>query len=298
MGVLKTVNGSQVIYLKPVHVFGRDPNVADYLLTNQSCSRMHCVIRWQGNHWGLVDESTNGCLVNGELVEKGLSVRLFKGDTVTIAGDETSKWRMYDEAPAKPVLVRLDGGDFIELTNLNILPSEKQPECQIFNSADAWVYESNQDSHLISEGSQVDISGQRWVFYPNQNLDKTVFKERAISDDLAADFSVSRSEEHVHISVFFGGRSYDLGHKTYHYLLLEMARYQLEDDIDNIKEKGWINNDLLLHNLKIDVNHLNIQIYRTRKAVSKISKRLSETFIERRRGEIRLKPCKITINQR
>ena len=53
----------------------------------------------------------------------------------------------------------------------------------------------------------------------------------------------------------------------------------------------------LLLNLKIDVSHLNIQIYRARKSISKFSKSLSESLIERRRGEIRLKPCNIVINK-
>jgi hypothetical protein len=297
MGILKTPDNSRLIYLKPVHVFGRDPSVADYILSSHSCSRMHCVVKWHYDHWVLVDESKNGCFINGELADKGAIIRLFKGDTLSVAGDEDPQWTLVDENCSKPALVQLDASECRELNALNILPSEAQPECQIFKGGKGWVFETDQDTHPISEGSQIVIGGKRWIFYPNQLLDKIEFRERSHTQTLTLEFSVSRNEEHVQLSVNIGGKIFDLGNKTYHYLLLEMARYPLEDDVDNIKEQGWITNDLLLLNLKIDVNHLNVQIYRATRSINKFSKRLSESLIERRRGEIRLKPCNILINK-
>lgn len=297
MGILKTLDGSRLIYLKPVHVFGRDPNVADYILTSDACSRMHCVIRWQGDHWVLTDESRNGCFVNGKQIETGSSVALREGDTLTVADDGDSQWVLFNGDCSLPVLVQLDASAYLELHPLNILPSEQQPECQIFKSGYGWVFETDKNSHPISEGSQVVINDKRWVFYPNHLLDETELRENAKSKTLTLEFDVSRNEEHVQLILGNGTEIFNLGHKSHHYLLLEMARYQLQDDIDNEKEKGWITNDLLLHDLKIDINNLNIQIYRARKSLRKFSEQLSQNLIERRRGELRLRPCNIIINQ-
>lgn len=297
MGILQTTDGSSLIYLKPVHVFGRDPNVADYILTNHICSRLHCVVRWQNGHWVLNDESKNGCFINGKRTERGTSVRLQKGDTFSVSHSDDPLWVLNNDECSRPVLVQLEGASFIELQNLNILPSEKQPECQIFKKGQEWIFETEQDAHPVLEGSQVVIDGHRWTFYPNQLLDETEYRDRSNQQALCLEFNVSRNEEHVQLTLDSGKQIFDLGHKTYHYLLLEMARYQLQDEIENENEKGWIANDLLLHNLKIDINHLNIQIYRARKSIRKFSNQLSQSLIERRRGEIRLLPCNIIINQ-
>lgn len=297
MGVLKSLNASSLIYLKPVHIFGRDPNVADHILNNDSCSRMHCVIRWESGRWILTDESKNGCFINGNRIERNHSVRLNKGDLFFVGSDREVQWVMASDAPPKPVIISPDKTNYIELQALNILPDENQPECQILKKEQEWFYEKAHDFQAISEGSQVLIENKPWLFHPNQLLDETEFREPADEKIPELTFNVSRNEEHIQLIFEFSGTTFDLGHKTHHYLLLEMARHLLADPTADKKEQGWMSNDVLLHDLGIDINHLNIQIYRTRKAISKCSHHWGQNLVERRRGEIRLHPCGVTINK-
>ena len=297
MGILHSPDGSLLIYLKPVHVFGRDPNVSDYLLAADQCSRMHCVIQWQNGRWLLRDESRNGSYINGEKVQKGQNIALHKGDTVTFSNHDDLSWTFTDTAMPQPALVALDGTGFFELQTLNILPNENAPECQVLKQGQKWIFEKEDDFRPISEGSEVQISNKSWKFHTNFLLDETEFKSQNNTQKTTLTFNVSRSEEHIQLIVETPNIRVDLGSKTHHYLLLEMARHSLEDIAANDNDRGWIDNELLLQNLKIDINHLNIQIYRARKAMRKHSEFWSQNMIGRRRGEIRLYPCNIIINK-
>jgi predicted component of type VI protein secretion system len=50
-------------------------------------SPLHCLIVRNGRQWYLVNESTNGTMINGEEVEKGEMVRLRKGDRLSLADE-------------------------------------------------------------------------------------------------------------------------------------------------------------------------------------------------------------------
>ncbi len=290
------MHSQSLICLKPVHIFGRDPNIADFVLKKDSFSRMHCVFRWQNGSWFLTDESKNGCYINGDRIEQGRSMRLNKGDVFSIGNEREDQWVLTNDERPKPVLVSSDNDDYMELQTLNILPNEKQPECQILQKGQEWIFEKEHDFFPIAEGFQFSLNNNSWTFYPNHLLDETEFRGRVGEKPPNLTFNVSRNEEHIQLIFEFTVGVFDLGHKTHHYLLLEMARHLLDDPTETEKERGWMNNDLLLHNLKIDINHLNIQIYRARKDIRKCSHYWGQSLIERRRGEIRLFPCNVVIN--
>ncbi len=295
MALLKLLDSDTLIYLKPVHIFGRDPSVADTVLDHDSCSRMHCVMRWQAGMWFVTDESRNGCYVNGKRIAKGSGVNLTNNDVLTIGKNEDVKWVMANDHAPKPILLAQDGKSYIELSDLNILPNEERPECQILKQGESWVFEHNEDHQTIKEKFECNIDGKQWVFFPNDLIQETKFYEKISDEKPKLCFHVSRNEEHIQLTFELGGKCFDLGHKTHHYLLLEMARHQLEDSTTSVKELGWMSNELLLNNMRIDINHLNIQIYRARAALKKCSSQGGQQLIERRRGEMRLKPCTIEI---
>ncbi len=293
MAILNLLDSDSLIYLKPVHIFGRDPSVADTILDNDSCSRMHCVIRWQAGMWFITDESRNGCYVNGERIAKGSGVHLAVNDIITIGKNDDVKWIMKDEKEPKPILLAQDKTSYLELSDLNILPNEAHPECQILKQGESWVFEHNDETQTIKENFECYIDGKSWIFFPNDLIQETKFYDKISDEKPKLNFHVSRNEEHIQLTVELGGKCFDLGHKTHHYLLLEMARHQLDDSTTSAKERGWMSNELLLNNMKIDINHLNIQIYRARATLRKCSAHWGQQLIERRRGEIRLYPCAI-----
>jgi hypothetical protein len=70
-----------------VGALGPPDGECDIVIYDAKCkiSRLHCVIMRHGWHLYLTDESTNGTWVNDTEVEKGSSVRLRKGDQITLA---------------------------------------------------------------------------------------------------------------------------------------------------------------------------------------------------------------------
>ena len=296
MGVLKSLNTASLIYLKPVHIFGRDPNVADTVLCSGASSRMHCVIRWQAGAWFLTDESKNGCFVNGNRIEQGHGVRLSRGDIFSTEMNGDSQWVLSDDSQPKAVILSEDAVSYRELQVLNILPDEERPECQVLQQGTQWFFEKEHDFYPITEGFRMTIEGEDWLFYPNHLLDETAFSGVVTEVLPTLTFNVSRNEENIQLIFELGTKIIDLGHKTHHYLLLEMARYLQSDPAPLEKERGWVSNDWLLHQLRIDINNLNIQIYRARKAINECSHYWGQNLIQRRRGEIRLSPCAVKIN--
>ena len=55
--------------------------------TRHRISPLHCLIVRSGRHWYLMNESTNGTMINDEEVEKGTMVRLRKGDRLSLADE-------------------------------------------------------------------------------------------------------------------------------------------------------------------------------------------------------------------
>ncbi|NQY33362.1 MAG: hypothetical protein HRT37_00040 [Alteromonadaceae bacterium] len=112
-------------------------------------------------------------------------------------------------------------------------------------------------------------------------------------------FCVSLNEEHVEIIINKDQLFYSLGIKVHNYILLLLARKIIEDKAIGFpkQEWGWISKHSLLDMLKINVNHLNIQIYRAKKSVSVIDNVLSKRLFESRPGEVRLGPTDLIIDK-
>ncbi|TQV88041.1 FHA domain-containing protein [Aliikangiella coralliicola] len=297
MGIFNSIHSKTSIYLKPVHIFGRDSNTADTVISHQGSSRLHCVLRWQAGHWFVTDESKNGCFINGKRIEKGHSLCLAKGDVFSTCKNNSAAWTFEDESAPKPIILNKESSRWIELEPLNILPDENTPECQIVQQGQHWFFEKDHEHVSISEGFSFLMEGKHWHFFPNFLLQETEYvadQKREIPEII---FDVSRNEEHVGIIFRSQNEEFNLGRKIHHYLILELARHRLEDSDAQESDRGWMSNDLVLHRLGIDMNHLNIQIYRARKAIKEYSQNWSQHLIERRRGEMRLHECKIEINK-
>ncbi|GLS25287.1 FHA domain-containing protein [Marinibactrum halimedae] len=293
MAILRSTDSSSFIYLKPAHIFGRDPNTADQLLFDTACSRLHCVIRWQGNCWVLTDESRNGCYINGTPTKRGQTVRLKLGDIFAPSKSSQPQWQLEDDSEPTPVIITTCGSRLIKLSSFNLLPNEHTPICQLTQKNHQWYFEQGHDSVEISEGFIFDMAGQHWRFYPNYVVQETeVFEDNSTPMLI---FDVSQNQEHIGLSMNIDGRNIEFGYKAHHQFLLEMAKHKLE--FNSEKDAGWMSNDLLMHNLGIDINYLNIQIYRIRDAIKKYSPYWAQHLIERRRGEVRLSGCEIKIHQ-
>ena len=65
MAILQEENSPHPLYLRNLHIFGREPSRSDTLLSNADASQLHASIRWKGIAWEITDHNRNGTLLNG-----------------------------------------------------------------------------------------------------------------------------------------------------------------------------------------------------------------------------------------
>ncbi|MCB9763582.1 MAG: FHA domain-containing protein [Alphaproteobacteria bacterium] len=88
------------IPLQSVTSVGRGDDCA-LRLAYREVSANHAEIRWSGDHWELRDlESSNGTLINDEVVETGTWHPLEEGDWIAF-GHFQIRYRLVDDGPPK-----------------------------------------------------------------------------------------------------------------------------------------------------------------------------------------------------
>jgi hypothetical protein len=101
--------------------------------------------------------------------------------------------------------------------------------------------------------------------------------------------AVTPDEEQVEATVFVGGQIKRLSPRRYHYLLATLARAWLADEGVPLSVRGFVDRDELCKRLEMDVNKLNVEIYRARKQLAAIGIAGAAGLIERRPGTLELR---------
>jgi hypothetical protein len=102
--------------------------------------------------------------------------------------------------------------------------------------------------------------------------------------NLEVAFSVSKDEEHVSLQVGCGARTFDLGARAHHYMLLTLARRRLEDAAQGLLETscGWVYQEELAVRPEMAPSQLNIDVCRLRKQFASLGICDAANIIERR----------------
>lgn len=120
-----------------------------------------------------------------------------------------------------------------------------------------------------------------------------------VKPSVALDFAVSPDEEYVQVTLDVDGTSSSLEARTYHYMLLTLARAVLSDTEAGIEggARGWLYATDLARMLRIDEKTLNVHVFRARHQVQKAGLPEDSPFLERRGrlGQIRLAVERLTV---
>lgn len=298
MGIINNKNNNQTIHLKTVHMFGRD-TASDTVLDHPLSSRLHCIIRYQSNNWLITDQSKNGTYLNGKLLSSGKSIKLRLHDKISFPGAEKELWELIDTHPPKPMLIHKSSNRVLILEDTNLLPSQDHAELVLSRETKHWLVERGDSMSIINNGDFLHFNDEQWQLSTNEFLQDTVVQLRqpVLDTSPKLNFSISLCEEHIDLTIKWKEQTWQLGQKAHHYLLLLLAKHRILDEERGVptKDQGWLVIDTLLYDMNIDSNHLNILIYRARKAIGKLE--LSTSLIERRSGEIRLNNCDLTLEK-
>jgi hypothetical protein len=270
------------------HLIGRAPE-AELQLQHASVSWRHACVRWTGRGWELQDlGSLNGTFLNGARVSAGARALLRIGTRVRF-GDGHSDWIVVDVDPPEAVATDLDDGTrAAPQDGLIVLPNSEAPELSLYRQGDGtWIAEGIDRVWEPQRDEIMLVGGRRFRFEPGSavHATSTSMRSRLTPAALELEFSVSRNEEQVDVSIVHAGERTALKSRAHSYLLLTLARLRVQDQADlalPITSHGWVEQSRLLRMLATNLSQLTLDIYRARRQFSDVGVVDSAQIIERR----------------
>ena len=174
---------------------------------------------------------------------------------------------------------------------ITLPPGDESPEISVYRDhAGRWVVEKA--GEIEPAPDQVVVAGRVWVLELPVAVVSTFQTSPAGIETNRLRFFVSADEETTHVVVVTGEIERRLADRTHHYLLLTLARQRLEHRQEGYssEEEGWIHREDLADALRMDQQHLNVQIHRARRQFADEGMNEAARIIERRAlsGQLRL----------
>jgi len=286
MGRLRRFSGGEEdILLTQRCILGRS-RACTVRVVEPSVSGEHASLRWVGGIWEIQDlHSRNGTFVDGRRLAAGERAALISGSVLGFGRPDS--FILVDVDPPEAFAAPLGGGPpVVTQSGLLGLPDPVAPLLMIFLARDGWMVERAGEAVAVGDGEIVRIGGDAWKLYLPEPLPETVdsMASPAGIDNIRLRFHVSRDEEYVELVALHGGRTIDLKARAHHYLLLMLARARLRDRTLPDDRQGWVLQSDLLTMLRVDANHLHLDIYRLRRQFGEAAIVNAARIIERRAG--------------
>lgn len=306
MGLLTEKVTKRIVILKPVNAIGRGKH-NELVLSEPDVSKSHASLYWSKEKWYLKDHSTNGTLINGELVNKE-SRGVKKGDVIQFGKNHDTVFTI--ESDLSPCSYLHDVKNEQELILLDHTPyfPINAPRVSFFKMRNEnWYLDDSNNEQLLTHNQEYSFCNKIWRFIENEPLEDTlIYKEQ--NECLMFNFVLSPDYEQVRLVLSNDETSCDLGQRVHNHLLLILAREKL-GDLDSGQKpnlSGWISMDYLINRLRkelvqpnIDQYYINIMIHRIRKQFSidlPFQTKVSD-LIERNNGKLRFRYNNVKINQ-
>jgi hypothetical protein len=268
---------------------------------------VHAVLRWTGRDWELRDlNSTNGTYLEGRRLAEASSRPVAVGARIGF-GQPADQWEFIDGGYPEAMAVPLDGGDPVALDGEIIaLPSRNEPQATIYKTRDGgWVLEHGDNARVrLSDAATFQVAGRPWRFCCFETAPPTIGPRGRgpVPVEFGAldlSFAVSRDEEHVELIARCGDRTFDLGARAAHYLLLTLARRRLDDARAGFADTscGWVDLDELSRDPSMCAPRLNVDVHRVRDKLGRLGIVDAAKIVERRSGsrQIRIGTGRIAI---
>lgn len=269
LGQLRFVATGDVFQLGPRCILGRGTK-CDVRVDDPRVSSEHAVVTHNGASWELKDlGSKNGTMVGRKLLAPDDRAMLLLGTRFTLGG--RAVFEMIDIEPPGPVARGVRTGVVrVAAKGMLALPDDNEPAVTVFASYEgSWVAESSNGQREVANGDVIAAGSEEWrlelPFTSTATLDS--MQVGPTIDTVLLRFVVSRDEEHVKVTVVYDGREKELPPRSFHYLLLTLARAWLEDANAPPGDRGWVDREDLCRMLNIDAGNLNVDVYRARRQI-------------------------------
>lgn len=294
VALLKHLSSGVGHVLAAHHVVGRGA-ACQLRLAQPQVSGLHAELTWDGDRWMVQDlGSRNGTFVDGTRLAAGERKAIGRGSLLAF-GDVEDRYTLAEIEPPRLMAMGNEGPAVLADSNLLCLPSTENPEVTVFEDATGrWVLESGESTKVIADRESVVVGGVSWTIYLPTASDQTRDAEsRPLPlDAISLDFFVSRDGEYVAVRLSHEHGKVDIEPRAHAQLLLALARIRLADrEREHLKdsEHGWIHREDLVRDLGIDLQLLNLWVYRARQQLVKAGIRDAGNIVERRSGTLQLR---------
>lgn len=263
-------------------------------LDRRRVSAEHATIRWQNGRWLIRDlASSNGTTLDERPVPSGKEVPLMRGQTI-VFGDPDENWKVEDDRPPC-ALALCHGSSETSVINDGLLcvPNEQEPTAVIRSADDlTWILEIEGEVRAITNGQTFHVGGREWRFHlPVESAAETARADVALAPraelfaNIAICVRVSRDQDDVNITAKLADGEINLGVRSCFQIVYLLARARFENPQD-----GWVETSKILKQLgrRVDTSHLNVDIFRVRRAFRDAGVPDPNSVIERRTGHLRL----------
>lgn len=292
MGILEELATKERITLGPRCLLGRHAG-CDVSRADPRLSGEHAVVRWVDERWEVRDlGSRNGTFLDGRRLAAGERAVLSPGSVITLGGPANA-FALADPAPPAPgARHKPTGAVRSAADHVLVLPDEERPLVTIFeDAAGRWVAEGDDATRVVRDREILLVGGEPWMLELPSGIRATWEASAGPTlETIALRIAVSRDEEHVEVTVAHDGGTIALPPRSYHYLLLTLARAWLSDAPGAGDDRGWLDREDLCKMLGVDALKLNVDVCRIRKQLGEAGVLGAAGIVGRRptTGQLRL----------
>ncbi len=276
-------------------------------LHGDSVSAEHAVVFFDDCAWYVRDlGSTNGTWFDGKRILAGEPHRLFEGSELAF-GEVTARWRIVDVGPAGAAARCIDTGEWTRaVEGLLQLPCDSATEMTLhFDEHEGqWLAETEGSIHPVRDQSVVQVGERSYLLELPPLVENTERTRRGGEQTLSLEagglsFVVSRDEEHVDMMFEHPSKQVPLPPRSFHYLLVTLARRRLKESEDAPSEQGWMHVEELMEQLRVTRQKLNLDISRARRQLAEAGIQHAVSLIERRpqSAQVRLGVGRVSVHQ-
>lgn len=294
MGQLIDNESGEVQWLPGVCVVGRS-TACQLQLMDRRVSAHHAELRWNGQLWLLRDlGSRNGTWLDGKRLPASSITPLDQQQTLSLGKGGRSFSLVSADAP-RLMARACDGTWRVAEGHALSLPSEEHAQMMVYpGERGGWIVEQHGELSQAVDQQDLTVADTRFRLFLPRVADATSAVDQSHELSLVQSrlsFRVSRDEEHVTIRVEHGSTSLELENRAHLYLLLLLARARLEDSRSDLasEEWGWVDREDLVKQLGVDVEQLNVWVFRARQQLAKALPRGATDIIQRRSGPPQLR---------
>jgi len=260
-------------------------------LESPRVSAEHAVIFHDGDEWLVRDlGSTNGTWLDDQPLSPGSKHVLQEGATLCFGErDEVHSWQLVTADPPCARARCIEGGVLVEaVEGLLQLPDADSPQITVFydDTQSSWYAETPAGLVPTEDQRVLQIGSASYLLELPPIVDATTdTRQRKPSPSLQGAelrFAVSRDEEHVDVELRTVSGSITLASRSFHYLLVTLARKRVADDALPSEERGWVHVEELMEQLRVSRQKLNLDVSRARRQIADAGVAHAMTLIERR----------------